>query len=466
MPVAQFTSAEWLALLQHELLLLAAVFFAIGLIDELAIDITYAWLRLTGRAKPAEVGSRGYALQDLSGMAAVFIPAWEEDTVIGPTLAHALASWPQDDVRIYVGCYRNDPATIASVSVAARGDDRIRVVIVGADGPTSKAHCLNRLYQALCDDETRLRAKAHMVVLHDAEDMVDEAALVTLDRAIWHDDFVQLPVMALPQSDSPWIAGHYSDEFAESHAKAMVVRDALGVSVPGAGVGSAIRRPMLDRLARLHAGEPFASASLTEDYELGQRICALGGTGRFLRARTHDGRLVATRAFFPSDLSAAVRQKTRWTHGIALQGWDRLGWRGTLAERWMTLRDRRGPLAALVLAIAYILVLSAILSQVSATAGFVAPLEPSPMLRGLLVFTMFGLVWRLLARGLFTGREYGVKQGLMAVPRVLVSNVIAIMSGRRALAAYWRSLRGAPVVWDKTAHHDHPSLALPKAAYA
>ena len=466
LPVAQFTSAEWLALLQHELLLLAAVFFAIGLIDELAVDLTYAWLRLTGRAKPVEVPGRGYAVQDLSGMAAVFIPAWEEDAVIGPTVAHALACWPQDDVRIYVGCYRNDPTTIASVAVAARNDDRIRVVIVGEDGPTSKAHCLNRLYRALCEDEARLRIKAHMVVLHDAEDMVDPAALVLLDRAIWQDDFVQLPVMALPQSDSHWIAGHYSDEFAESHAKAMVVRDALGVSVPGAGVGSAVRRPMLDRLAQRYAGEPFASASLTEDYELGQRIGALGGTGRFLRARTSEGRLVATRAFFPSDLSAAVRQKTRWTHGIALQGWDRLGWRGSLIERWMTLRDRRGPMAALVLAVAYALVLSAAISQLSTTAGLIAPLEPSPLLRALLVFTMAGLIWRLAMRALFTGREYGLKQGMMAIPRVVVSNVIAIMSGRRALVAYWRSLRGAPLVWDKTQHHDHPSLALPTAAYA
>ena len=466
LPVAQFTSAEWLALLQHELLLLAAVFFTIGLVDELAIDLTYGWLRLTGRAKPVEVGGSRYARQDLSGMAAVFIPAWEEDAVIGPTLAHALASWPQDDVRIYVGCYRNDPATIASVAVAARQDDRIRVVIVGDDGPTSKAHCLNRLYQALCDDEARLRTKAHMVVLHDAEDMVDPVALVLLDRAIWQDDFVQLPVMALPQSDSPWIAGHYSDEFAESHAKAMVVRDALGVSVPGAGVGSAIRRAMLDRLAHRHEGGPFAAASLTEDYELGQRIGALGGTGRFLRARTAHGRLVATRAFFPSNLSAAVRQKTRWTHGIALQGWDRLGWRGSLMERWMTLRDRRGPMAALVLAVAYLLVLVSVISQVSAAAGLIAPIEPSPLLQALLVFTMLGLFWRLAMRALFTGREYGLKQGLLAIPRVVVSNVIAIMSGRRALVAYWRSLRGAPIVWDKTRHHDHPSLAAPSAAYA
>ena len=124
-----------------------------------------------------------------------------------------------------------------------------------------------------------MRCKAHMVVLHDAEDMVDPAALVLLDRAVWRSDFAQLPVMALPPSDSRWIASHYSDEFAESHAKAMVVRDALGCAIPGAGVGSAIARPMLVRLARAHQGEPFARHSLTEDYELGQRVVALGGTG-------------------------------------------------------------------------------------------------------------------------------------------------------------------------------------------
>ena len=85
MPVAQFTFAEWLALLQHELLLLAAVFFAIGLLDELAVDASYAWLRITGRANTPRIQDDGRASQPLSGMAAVFIPAWEEDAVIGPT---------------------------------------------------------------------------------------------------------------------------------------------------------------------------------------------------------------------------------------------------------------------------------------------------------------------------------------------------------------------------------------------
>ncbi|WP_247714055.1 glycosyl transferase family protein [Qipengyuania xiamenensis] len=446
-----------MALVQIELLLFAAVFFAIGLVDELAIDIAYAWCRLTGRARTHRVPEEALPDNMLSGMAAVFIPAWREDAVIGSTIVHALAAWPQDDLRIYVGCYRNDAETIASVVAAARGDERVRLVVVGEDGPTCKAHCLNRLHEALAQDEVRSGRKAHMVVLHDAEDMVDPAALTILDHAIWNADFVQLPVMALPPSDSRWIASHYSDEFAEAHAKHMVVRDALGCAIPGAGVGCAISRQMLAKLAVEAGGQPFAQGALTEDYELGMRVSAAGGSSRFLRLRTEDGRLIATRAYFPDELVTAVRQKTRWTHGIALQGWDRLGWEGNALQRWMTFRDRRGPLVALLLFIGYALLVSGVVAAFASQAGLMQPVDLSPGLEGLLILTFAGLVWRTGLRAVFTGREYGLAEGFRAIPRVIVSNVISIMSGRRALAGYIRTLRGAPVVWDKTEHSAHPA---------
>lgn len=445
-----------MALVQIELLLFAAVFFAIGLVDELAIDIAYVWCRLTGRARTHRVPEEALPDNMLSGMAAVFIPAWREDAVIGSTIVHALAAWPQKDLRIYVGCYRNDAETIASVVAAARGDDRVRLVVVGEDGPTCKAHCLNRLHEALAQDEARSGNKAHMVVLHDAEDMVDPAALTILDHAIWNADFVQLPVMALPPSDSRWIASHYSDEFAEAHAKHMVVRDALGCAIPGAGVGCAISRQMLAKLAEEAGGQPFAQGALTEDYELGMRVNAAGGPSRFLRLRAEDGRLIATRAYFPDELVTAVRQKTRWTHGIALQGWDRLGWEGSALQRWMTFRDRRGPLVALLLFIGYALLVSGAVAAFASRAGLVQSVDMSPGLEGLLMLTFAGLVWRTGLRAVFTGREYGLAEGLRAIPRVVVSNVISIMSGRRALAGYIRTLRGAPVVWDKTEHSAHP----------
>src|SRR3546814_12027645 len=73
--------------------------------------------------------------------------------------------------------------------------------------------------------------------------------------------------------------------------------------------------------------------------------------------RDDAGDLVCTREYFPATLTAAVRQKARWMTGIALAGWDRLGWQGSLAERWMRFRDRRGPLAAVILCCAYAAIL-------------------------------------------------------------------------------------------------------------
>lgn len=455
----QFTAFEWFLLVQHELLLFAAVFFALGVADEIFVDLAYLRLRFSGRARTGRIDEDEWAQRPLAGKAAIFIPAWSEAGVIGPTIAHALRVWPQDRLTLYVGCYRNDADTIASACVAARGDPRIRLVIGPSEGPTSKADCLNRLYTALCEDERRSGEMIRMVVLHDAEDMVDPAALPLLDDALRDMDFVQLPVLALPQADSRWIGSHYSDEFAEGHAKTMVVRSALGGGIPGAGVGCAIDRSMLARLAQAQSGVPFASQSLTEDYELGLRVAALGGRSRFLRARTSAGRLVATRAYFPSDLVLAVRQKTRWMHGISLQGWDRLGWSGSPVQLWMQLRDRRGPFAALLLATAYLLVGLVTIGWIATELGMLTPPPLTPVLKALLLFNIVGFALRGVTRFAFTAREFGLREGLRALPRMIVSNVVTIMAGRRALAAYARTLRGEPVRWDKTEHFDHPALS-------
>lgn len=455
-----FTLAEWFVLVQHELLLFAAAFFALGMIDEFALDCLYAWFRLTGRIRTQRVDESSLAEpRSLAGRAAVFIPAWQEAAVIGPTLTHMLDVWRQDQLVVYVGCYRNDPATMAAVMASVRGDPRVRLVVHDRKGPTSKADCLNRIYLAMAEDEQRTGADFRMVVQHDAEDMVDPAALDLLDAALWHAHFVQLPVIALPQKRSAWIGSHYADEFAESHGKALVVRDALGAAIPGAGVGCAIARGALARLADRQGGKPFAEESLTEDYELGLKVAQDGGKGRFLRVRTLDGRLIATRSYFPARLEAAVRQKTRWMHGIALQGWDRLGWGREPVELWMQLRDRRGPLASILLVIAYLLVCLLSVGMVLQQAGIVTPPPATALLSALLLLNVGGLMLRLFVRACFTAREFGWRQGLLAIPRILVSNVIAIMAGRRALTAYVGTLRGAPVVWDKTEHRDHPLLA-------
>ncbi|WAT19138.1 glycosyl transferase family protein [Aurantiacibacter sp. MUD11] len=456
-----WTVLEWLALIEHELLLFAGFFFLLGALDELGMDLAWFWLRLTGRARTVVLDTSDIRARRLTGRAAVLIPTWSEASVIADTLAHALGVWPQKDLRIYVGVYRNDPATLAAAARGAAGDPRVRIVVHDREGPSTKADCLNRLYQALQQDELRTGRQTRMVLLHDAEDMVDPAALALLDAALETAQFVQLPVLPMPQVDSRWVGSHYCEEFAEAHGKAMVVRDALGTSLPAAGVGCAFDRAMLADMAR-DAGRPgpFDEDSLTEDYELGIRVAALGGKSRFLRVRDQHGRLVATRAYFPAQLGRAVRQKARWMHGIAFQGWDRLGWTGGLAEWWMRMRDRRGPLSALVLFTGYTLFAVAVVLTVLDLAGLDRPWEPSSLLLTLLAVNIASFTWRAFMRFNFTRLEYGWAEGLRAVLRIPVANVISIMAGYRALFAYAKSLRGVAPEWEKTAHDSHPARTV------
>ncbi len=453
-----------LQLVEHELLLFAAFWFIVSALDEFAIDMSWLWLRLTGRASEPRVVQADESLP-LDGPAAVLVPAWQEADVIGAMIGHTLSAWPQAGLTLYVGCYCNDPETIAGAAKAAANDRRVRLVIVDRPGPTTKADCLNRLYAALARDEERGNFRFKSIILHDAEDMVHPAALSAIDRALGKVDFVQLPVRPEPQQNSRWIAGHYADEFTEAHAKSLVVRDALGAAIPAAGVGCGFSREVLASLAREREHEvgdgPFAADCLTEDYELGLLVSRGGGRSRFLRLRDHLGELVATRAFFPGRLDDAVRQKSRWIHGIAFQGWDRLGWKGGPVDLWMALRDRRGPLTAVVLAAAYgLLVIEAVLA-VARLSGWLDAIVLSPVLKTMLAISFAAFVWRSLWRFGFTAREYGLAEGFSAVLRIPVANIIAIMAGRRALFAYIRTLRGSRIIWDKTEHSQHPAALEP-----
>ncbi len=456
-----------LLVVEHELLLFAAFWFIVSAIDEAALDLGYLWLRVTGRLREPVI-AKEHETPELEGQAAVFVAAWQEADVIGAMIAHTLKAWPQSRMTLYVGCYRNDPATLAAAMKGAKGDPRVRIVVADRAGPTTKADCLNRLYAAMCRDEERSRTRFRSIILHDAEDMVHPAALALIDRHLDEASFVQLPVRPEPQPSSRWIAGHYADEFAEAHAKGMVVRNAFGAAIPAAGVGCGFDRDLLAALARQRTGradgEPFAAECLTEDYELGLLVSRSGAKSQFLRVRDHLGDLVATRAYFPGVLEDAVRQKSRWIHGIALQGWDRLGWFGGPLDIWMALRDRRGLLTSLVLVAAYVLVAIEAALGIARLTGWHGHLTLSPLLSAMLAVSFAAFIWRALWRFGFTASEYGLFEGLCAVLRIPVANVIAIMAGRRALVAYASSLGGSAPAWDKTTHSLHPATSLERAA--
>ena len=72
------------------------------------------------------------------------------------------------------------------------------------------------------------------------------------------------------------VAGTYMDEFAESHAKEMVVRESVSGMVPSAGVGTCFSRKALTSLIGATHNKPFNINSLTEDYDVGMRLAGLG----------------------------------------------------------------------------------------------------------------------------------------------------------------------------------------------
>lgn len=434
----------------------AALFAAFGFLllgaSDLAIDFIWIALRLKRGLTRADGPACAAALAPprAPGRLAIFTPAWDEAAVIGPMLAHARDAFAGVDHIHYVGCYPNDPATAAAVW--AHAGPRVRLVVGPAAGPTSKADCLNRIWARMIADEEADAIRFKAVVLHDAEDIVHSDELALFDALIERFDLVQLPVLPLIDPQSRWIGGHYADEFAEAHGKEMVVREALGAALPSAGVGCAISRRALAALADAQ-GAPFDPDSLTEDYELGLRLKAIGRSAAFVRLPAGPGRAaVSTREYFPPTLDAAVAQKARWMAGIALSGWDRLGWGGGLAERWMRARDRQAILAAFVLAAAYLaLLLWALLFAAERFTGWsMAPF--GPMLTLLIAVNSALLLWRLAMRFGFVASAYGWREGLRSVPRTVTGNIIAMMAARRALARYLRLRRTGASTWDKTAH--------------
>ena len=447
------TIAEIFSRSAAELALFAGVGFLLFAVNDLAVDLIYFARRMWRAIGIYSRHQRAYAsyfvFNKNPGLIAVLVPAWDESAVIASMLKAMLRRLDYDNYRIFVGHYRNDPATAAAI--ASVDDPRIEPVEVPADGPTTKADCLNYLYDALVGYELGHDCAAKAIVLHDAEDVVHRYELRIFDGLIDRAAVVQLPVLPLPDPHSRWIAGHYCNEFAEAHLKELVVREAVGAAIPLAGVGCAIERSAVDRLAAAHDGRPFAAASLTEDYELGLKLGALGLKTMFVRipAQPGDQGVVASRGHFPATLGDAVRQKARWLGGIALTGWDRLGWSGGLGERWMRMRDRRGPLAAVLLLAAYGAAL--LWSQLWLAEALGAPIKArlDPGLVTLLTINGWLLGWRVLMRAWFTKAAYGWRQGILSVPRLVVGNVIAMLAAARAVSLH---LRGGATRWDKTRH--------------
>src|SRR5690349_24603574 len=140
--------AEILSRIAAELALFAGVGFLLFAVNDLAVDLIYfsrsIWRSMTIYTRYPRAFASYFVFNKNPGLIAILVPAWDESAVIASMLKATLKRLDYDDYRIFVGHYRNDPATAAAIASVA--DPRVHAVEVEADGPTTKADCLNHLY--------------------------------------------------------------------------------------------------------------------------------------------------------------------------------------------------------------------------------------------------------------------------------------------------------------------------------
>ncbi len=455
-----FGLPAWVDGIIAELLLPLAIFLILSGLDDLFLDLALvAHRRRNGAAPPADTG-------DLpEKRIAVFIPLWREHEVIEGMLAHNLAAVRYANYQVFLGVYPNDESTLAATRRAAQRHPNVHVAMCPHDGPTSKADCLNWIYQHMLLHEEQTGERFDLVVTHDAEDILHPESLRQINRYADAYDMVQIPVLPLPTPLHKLTHGVYCDEFAEYQTKDVPLRKRLGGFLPSNGVGTGYTRRALQALAESSANRVFEPECLTEDYENGYRLHRLGFRQVFTAWEFSSGRPVATREYFPQKFRQAVRQRTRWVLGIALQSWERHGWGSRLGERYWFWRDRKGlignPLSLLSNWIFLYGAATWAVSRLRDTVWGLAAALDHVLAPWLAAAVLLLTAVRTGVRMGCVARFYGWRFALGVPVRIVWANWLNTLATIAAVGRYAAArLANRPLVWVKTEHRYPTQEAL------
>ena len=473
----------YLYVLKSIAIVIAVVIFISGL-DDLFIDLFYwgrrTWRALTVYSRHEQMNHKALLGVDEKPLA-IMVPAWQEHGVIGKMAQLAATTLDYENYHIFIGTYPNDPQTHADVEQVRAHFPNVHSVVCARPGPTSKADCLNNVLDAIFQFEQRSGIEFAGFILHDSEDVLSRLELRLFNFLVDRKDLIQLPVYPLERPLREFTGGHYLDEFAELHAKDIVVREALVGQVPSAGVGTCFSRRAITALLEMGDGVAFDTQSLTEDYDIGFRLKQLGMREIFVRFPVHDadqpadpdqprrhGRsareasVICVREFFPDTLNAAVRQKSRWITGIVIQGFKTLRWTKSGVLNYFLWRDRKGALTNFASFLAMLLAMQLIaiwLYQrlVPDSYRFLSIFQGDWWLYALLAANFVLMLNRIAQRMFFVTSYYGIVQGLMSLPRLLWGNLVNFLANWRAIAQALQAKDIRRMAWAKT-DHDFPML--------
>ena len=449
----------------HAAFILCLYLIFIWGIEDLLVDIFY-WTRVIYRRLFVYTKYPRLTVEDLykkeEQWIAIMVPAWQEAGVIGKMLETTIKHLDYDRYVIFCGTYVNDPETSREVDLISEKCQKVVKATVAHPGPTNKADCLNFVVREIHSYEVQHGISFSGYVLHDSEDIVHPLELKLFNYLLPRKDMIQIPVTALERSWKDFVACTYMDEFSEWHLKDLLVRERLTKTIPSAGVGTCFSRRAISFLKQKNGGSSFPTDSLTEDYAVGLTLAEAGMGGIILyfpiavRGKKGIRRtrklFVSVSEYFPDTFWTAVRQKSRWILGIALQGAKTFGWRGDIFDKFFLYRDRKGLFTSFINFLANILFINYMLLFVGLRLNFL-PSYNYAIPRTLLIFNIFFLANRLLHRALFVFLLYGWKQSLLSIPRIFVVNFINFCATLRALKLFGEHLlSGKPLVWDKTQH--------------
>ncbi|WP_051309120.1 glycosyltransferase [Desulfogranum japonicum] len=447
------------------LFILAVTTFTLSAVDDLLLDLYYcitcAYRRIRGQTRDDAL-SENLLLKEEEQYLAIMLPAWQEAGILLPSVSKIVQTIQYSHVHIFIGTYPNDLDTQREAEQLSCRYENVHKVVTPLPGPTCKADCLNAVIQAIKEFGHENSIDFKGFILHDAEDVVHPLSLKLYNHYLAEYDLIQIPVLSLPREWKDLTGGHYMDEFAEVHSKEVKARQYLAHVVPGAGVGTAYSKRVLE-YAQEH-GEIFNTSSLTEDYEFSFRLSSAGFKQIFahtkLPNRQNHGRteILATRELFPNTFWAAVRQKTRWIIGISLQGWASLGWKGPLLVKFLYWRDRKTLFFshAVVAGFLATLIFSSCTcyENLFPEAYRMPPLLPEDSYFWTLVHVNIAiLVYRLVQRSFWTWKCYGWLQVPLVAPRYVWGALINYLATVRAIKIYLtHCITGKTIGWDKTTH--------------
>jgi len=361
----------------------------------------------------------------------IMLPARHEEAVIQDTIQRTVdLNYPRELVQILVVIEAGDTGTIAKVeaklaALREQGIDRVRLITFD-EPPINKPHGLNVALRYATSD---------VITIFDAEDEPHPDILQVVNTVMLREDaeVVQCGIQ-LMNYDDRWFSALNVLEYMFWFKSRMHYHAQVGM-VPLGGNTVFMARTTLDR------AEGWDQTCLTEDADIGIRLCANGG----MRFRAiYDDRYV-TREETPPTVAQFVKQRTRWNQGflqiLGKGDWLRLPtWRQrllalyTLAfpliqtltliylpfSLWLTLFGKLSVLVTLISALpAYLLIIQMIISLVG-LYEFTAVHRLKPK--------WYSPLWLLAA--------YLPYQWML---------------GFGALRAVWRHLRGMNN-WEKTKH--------------